>query len=152
MEKVIRAKAEGFAPFPRQANSLLLLADFRLLSIMSVKARVFATICLTSAAALIFASPVSAGGQQAAPKVSGTRNVPVGSARVVVDIKGMYCSSCEQTIRAMLMRTPGVRSASVSSETGQAVVFYDPARTRPSAIVATISRLGYTARLQTQKS
>lgn len=69
------------------------------------------------------------------------------SAQVVVAIAGMYCSSCEQTIRAMLMRTNGVRAVAVSAKTGRAVVTYDPTKTTPGTILSVVKRLGYEASL-----
>ncbi len=68
-----------------------------------------------------------------------------------MDIKGMYCESCEKTIRALLMRTAGVRSATVNAKSGRAVVVYDAARTSPGTILGTINRLGYTATVATPK-
>ncbi|MEO5579066.1 MAG: heavy metal-associated domain-containing protein [Gemmatimonadaceae bacterium] len=69
------------------------------------------------------------------------------AATVVVQVKDMSCESCEKTIRAMLMRTAGVKSAVVSARRSSAIVEYDPSRTTPAAIVATINRLGYPARI-----
>lgn len=63
-------------------------------------------------------------------------------------VRGMYCESCEQTIGAMLRRTPGVMSAQVSVEKGQADVVYDARATTPQKIAAVIETLGYKAALK----
>ena len=64
---------------------------------------------------------------------------------VVLRVKGMYCASCESTIAAMLRRTPGVVTANVNVERGEAAVAYDSARTSPTRLVNVIASLGYTA-------
>ena len=81
--------------------------------------------------------------QAAAPAAQARQN----ASRLVVDIKGMSCESCEKTIRAMLLRTPGVTRATVSAKAGRAVVVYDATRTKPGTILGTINRLGYSAKL-----
>lgn len=65
--------------------------------------------------------------------------------RVALSVKGMYCASCQSTIAAMLRRTPGVLSADVSIERGEAIVAYDSLRTSPVKLVEVISSLGYVA-------
>ena len=85
--------------------------------------------------------------QAAAPAAQPRQN----ASRVVVDIKGMSCESCEKTIRAMLLRTPGVTGATVSAKAGRAVVVYDATRTKPGTILGTINRLGYSAKLATPR-
>jgi Cu+-exporting ATPase len=74
--------------------------------------------------------------------------VVADTARAVVEVKGMSCSSCATNVQAMLKRTPGVIAARVSVERAEAVVDYDPVRTSPPRIVETIKRLGYMARLK----
>lgn len=104
-----------------------------------------------SALSLIALHPAASAAQQA---TRSTRSAPAAhqnAAKVIVDIKGMYCESCEKTIHAMLMRTPGVKSATVSSRNGRAVVIYDALRTKPAVILSTINRLGYTARIAANK-
>lgn len=64
---------------------------------------------------------------------------------VVINVKGMYCASCESTVTAMLRRTPGVLCANVSVDNGEATVVYDSARTSPAKLVNVITALGYTA-------
>lgn len=70
------------------------------------------------------------------------------SRHVVLSVKGMFCTSCEGTVTAMLRRTPGVVHATVSVERGEAAVTYDSARTSPAKLVTVITNLGYTASVQ----
>lgn len=66
--------------------------------------------------------------------------------RATLEVKGMTCASCETTVRLALERTPGVGSASVSFEHGEAVVDYDPARVTPTEIAFELTRqTGYEA-------
>lgn len=69
----------------------------------------------------------------------------VDTSRVVLRVQGLYCTSCERTVTAMLMRTPGVVRAQVSAKRGETVVLYDPARTSAPKLVAVLERLGYRA-------
>lgn len=64
---------------------------------------------------------------------------------VTVAIKGMYCASCADGIRAMLKRTAGVTRSSVSYADQVARIDYDAAKTSPAKIVETIEKLGYQA-------
>ena len=64
---------------------------------------------------------------------------------VTVTIKGMYCPSCADGIRAMLKRTAGVTKADVSYAARVARVDYDGGKTSPAKIVEVIEKLGYQA-------
>jgi mercuric ion binding protein len=75
------------------------------------------------------------------------RDQATDTARVVLDIKGMYCVSCEEIIRAMLMRTAGVSRAEVSAKRNRATVTFDPTQASPAAILAAVTSLGYDARI-----
>lgn len=68
-----------------------------------------------------------------------------GGQRVVLAVQGMSCESCERTVSAMLRRTPGVLTATVSVARGEAVVTYDPARTTPADLARVVRQLGYEA-------
>lgn len=69
-----------------------------------------------------------------------------GAARAVFEIQGMACLSCAATVRAMLVRTPGVARADVSAERGEGIVEFDPAQVAPAELIAVVERLGYRAR------
>jgi copper chaperone CopZ len=62
-------------------------------------------------------------------------------------VSGMTCAGCETTIKLALEQTPGVRSAEVSYERGEAVVVYDPALTNTDKLRAAINETGYTCEL-----
>lgn len=70
------------------------------------------------------------------------------SQRLELDVRGMYCESCESTIQAMLKQTPGVFAATASAKSASTVVHYDSARVSPQTIVDVIARLGYTATIK----
>lgn len=70
-----------------------------------------------------------------------------GRKQVSINVSGMFCPSCEATIRTMLEHSPGVISAEVSVERGVAIVTYDSRLTAPTKLAEVINRLGYRATL-----
>jgi Cu2+-exporting ATPase len=60
-------------------------------------------------------------------------------------VGGMHCSSCATTIEQALRRVEGVLDARVSAAAQCAIVQWDAALTRPSALVSAIARAGYSA-------
>lgn len=68
--------------------------------------------------------------------------------QVTIAVSGMVCESCERTIAVMLARTPGVFRATVNVARGEAVVYFDPARTAPAKLVAVVEQLGYEATIK----
>lgn len=76
---------------------------------------------------------------------ASTATAIVKTERVVVAIEGMHCGGCASGIKAMLKRTPGVVSAEVSYEAGEANVEYDSANTSREKIVEAITNMGYKA-------
>jgi copper chaperone CopZ len=85
-------------------------------------------------------SPAASARPVATPVVADTQ-------RVTIKVTGMFCESCEASVRTMLKRTPGVFAATVDAKRGEVVVAYDPAKTTPQALVDVINRLGYKATL-----
>ncbi|MGQ0586546.1 MAG: cation transporter [Gammaproteobacteria bacterium] len=61
-------------------------------------------------------------------------------------IEGMHCGGCADTIQALLMREPGVKSATVSFSAGQGRVLYDPAATAEGQLLKAVEQAGYRAR------
>ena len=96
------------------------------------------------AAAVAGHRPVSASASAAAPAV-GTVTTPATTRHVAIKVSGMYCESCETTVRSMLTRTAGVRAAQVDVGKGLATVDYDPTMTSPANLAGVINRLGYSA-------
>ncbi|MFN2513775.1 MAG: mercuric transporter MerT family protein [Pyrinomonadaceae bacterium] len=65
---------------------------------------------------------------------------------VTVKVEGMDCTACEAPIRAVLEKTPGVRSADVSYKRGDARVEFDPKRTNIDQIKSAMDSTGYKAK------
>ena len=66
-------------------------------------------------------------------------------AESALQLSGLHCSACAGLIESALCRVPGVRSAEVSGATDRATVRWDPALTRPSALIAAVQAAGYGA-------
>jgi Cu2+-exporting ATPase len=62
-----------------------------------------------------------------------------------LQLSGMYCAACADTIEQALAAVVGVGSASVSAAGQRATVRWDPALTRPSALIAAVVGAGYGA-------
>jgi len=62
---------------------------------------------------------------------------------VTFKIQGMHCDGCANTIKALVEREPGVTSATVSFDAGEARILYDPATTNKDRLVAMVERPGY---------
>jgi len=69
------------------------------------------------------------------------------TARETFKVSGMTCAGCETTIRLALEQTPGVRTAEVSYDRGEAVVEYDSMLTNTDKLHAAINETGYTCEL-----
>ena len=67
---------------------------------------------------------------------------------VTLKIQGMHCGGCARTITALLERQPGVKSAAVMFESGEALVVFDPAMIDAQRLVALIEQPGYRATVQ----
>lgn len=67
---------------------------------------------------------------------------------VVLKIQGMHCGGCAQSIKRLLEREPGVESAEVSFEAGEARVRFDPGRLAPARLVGLLEPPGYQATVQ----
>jgi copper chaperone CopZ len=64
---------------------------------------------------------------------------------VILSIQGMHCGGCAQSIKWLLERQPGVESAEVSFETGEAQVRFDPTRLSTQQLVSVLAPPGYRA-------
>lgn len=65
-------------------------------------------------------------------------------------IDGMHCTTCEAFLAARGNRTDGITAVEASYATDTARVRYDPDRTDPDAIAASLSGYGYDARTRTE--
>lgn len=68
------------------------------------------------------------------------------SKKAVIDIKGMTCNSCVQSIEKMISNVHGVVSIKVSLENENAVVFYRPDEITPKKICEEIDDMGFEAK------
>ncbi|MHB1540229.1 MAG: heavy-metal-associated domain-containing protein [Steroidobacteraceae bacterium] len=64
---------------------------------------------------------------------------------IILSIQGMHCGGCAQSIKRLLERQPGVESADVSFEAGEARVRFDPARLSAQQLVSVLEPPGYQA-------
>ncbi len=64
-------------------------------------------------------------------------------AQLQLNISGMSCGHCVQSVRKALTSLPGVEIKNV--EVGRAEVDYDPAQVQPAQIVSAIDRQGFQA-------
>jgi len=67
------------------------------------------------------------------------------TAKTTLTIKGMTCGGCAAGVKTQLKRTEGVTAYQVSYEKGEAEVSYDPAKTTPEKIAASVSKTGFSA-------
>ncbi len=102
----------------------------------------FATAAVLALAAVGGASALIARAQRT---TDAAATVAIKTERMVVAIEGMHCGGCASGIKAMLKRTPGVVSAEVSYEAGEANVEYDSAHTSREKIIEAITNMGYKA-------
>jgi Cu+-exporting ATPase len=65
--------------------------------------------------------------------------------KITIPVGGMTCAACQAGVQKALQRQPGVVEASVNLMTASAAVTYDPAVTRPEALVEAIRETGYEA-------
>jgi copper chaperone CopZ len=65
--------------------------------------------------------------------------------KCVLQIGGMWCSSCSWLIRQTLLRLRGVVAAEVSFASDTASVIYKPAKTDETELTQAVKSLGYTA-------
>src|SRR5229473_7771124 len=59
-------------------------------------------------------------------------------------IGGLHCSLCTGTIEKALGRRPGVEKVAVSLTHEQALIEYDPSKTRAEDLLKTLKQIGYT--------
>ena len=68
---------------------------------------------------------------------------------VNVNIKGMTCSSCVNSIESGLLKVPGIESAVVTLNLGKGKVKFNTSKIGPRDVVEAINSLGFTATLST---
>lgn len=65
--------------------------------------------------------------------------------KTVIKIQGMTCGGCRASAEGALRRVPGVISADVSLEAGEAVVEYDEKKAAPADLRAAVEKAGFRA-------
>jgi copper chaperone len=65
--------------------------------------------------------------------------------KVTLAIQGMSCGHCVKRVQQALATTPGVASATVTLEPGQAKVDYDESAATPELLAAAVKTAGYAA-------
>jgi heavy metal translocating P-type ATPase len=64
---------------------------------------------------------------------------------IVIDVRGMWCTSCANAVERVLARQPGVLDAKVSFTAESAHVQWDPRQTTLARVLEPVARLGYAA-------
>ncbi len=67
-----------------------------------------------------------------------------------LEVDGMWCPSCSYFVRKALEGTQGVVDAEVSARDGTAIVTYDPSTCNVEQLIASVTKLGYQARISVQ--
>jgi copper chaperone len=62
---------------------------------------------------------------------------------LTLKIQGMHCDGCAETVRALLDREPGVKTASLIFASGEACILYDPTAVTEDRLVMVAERPGY---------
>jgi copper chaperone len=64
---------------------------------------------------------------------------------IQLTVTGMTCGGCVNSVKNVLSALPGVQSAEVTLNPGQALVVYDPARVAPAALIQAVIDAGFGA-------
>lgn len=78
-----------------------------------------------------------------------TPAAPVDGTKVVLTVTGMQCGACSSKVSAQLLKTEGVKSATVDHATGKAELVIDSAKTNADALAKVVTDLGYKASVAT---
>ncbi len=62
-----------------------------------------------------------------------------------IQVRGMSCDHCSQTIHRALKAMPGISKVSVSLEKGEVVIDFDDTQTNTQTISAKIAQIGFEA-------
>lgn len=58
-------------------------------------------------------------------------------------IEGLRCEACARKVQTLMTAEPGVQTASVSFDSGQARILYDPQAMAEDRLVGVIEKAGY---------
>ena len=62
---------------------------------------------------------------------------------ITLNVTGMTCGGCVNSVHKVLTALPGVQNATVTLSPGQAHVTFDPQKTDPAALVKAIKDAGF---------
>jgi len=62
---------------------------------------------------------------------------------IILPVTGMTCGGCVNSVQRVLTAVPGVQTAEVTLQPGQARVVYDAARTDRAALVQAVVGAGF---------
>ena len=62
---------------------------------------------------------------------------------IQLNIEGMTCNGCVNSVKNVLQKTPGVAGVEVSLEQNCATVTYSPEQTNPAQLKAAVEDAGY---------
>lgn len=102
-------------------------------------------ISILIAAISVAALSVAGCATEAAPQ---TAQAPLTTKQVQLSVEGMTCASCSVSVRTTVNKLDGIVSVDVDVDGGAASVTYDPAQVTAQAIADQITKLGYTATIE----
>jgi Cu+-exporting ATPase len=70
-----------------------------------------------------------------------------GFQNIMINVQGMTCNSCVNTIETNIAKKNGVQTINVSLEKKQAQISYSPEKTTPKQLVEAINEMGFDAQL-----
>jgi len=78
---------------------------------------------------------------------AGYRATVIPTLVTTIEVEDMTCGGCPERVKATLSRLGGVRAVTIPSE-GEAVVYYDRRKVKPSDLVAALRRSGFECHAQ----
>ncbi len=62
---------------------------------------------------------------------------------IQLNIQGMTCGGCVNSVKNVLQKTKGVASVDVSLEQNRATVIYNPEQANPSQLITAVENAGF---------
>ena len=110
-----------------------------------------AVMTLFTAGTVLSAEPIT--GTATVAKMGDTASVPLkpGQKMVMLYVSKMTCNGCVDHVNKALTSVSGVDKVEVSLKEGVARVIYDPIKVTPEALVAAVTKAGYSSSLTPNK-
>ncbi|MCK6512583.1 copper ion binding protein [Myxococcota bacterium] len=77
---------------------------------------------------------------------------PTHTQQITLDLSGLHCGGCVESITRALQSLPGVQKADVTLEPQRAIVVYTPKQVTPQQMLQAIEKAGYKGVIQTEKT